>query len=175
MIFNATSNQVINSLIFRQQDSVIPLRCRFSRLPLLLRSLDLGPASLDGMIVETGMSSHQWRDAGDRGLGCTAASRLDLRVDADVEEGMPTVTSASAFALNLSPNTYFFPIFTIVSMAVVSNFLGANWSRPFGNTVRLQGPCMQFELYICYSSSYTIHSLKYFLYRCNLLYLLYIV
>jgi 16S rRNA C1402 N4-methylase RsmH len=56
-----------------------------------LRSLGVQPASVDGVIIDTGCSFFQWQDR-ERGFCHTRKGNLDLRIDADLRPDIPTAS-----------------------------------------------------------------------------------
>lgn len=63
-------------------NQVIPLCGRFSELPWLLKTIDIGESSIDGILFDFGCSSMQF-DRVERGFSISADAPLDMRMDKD--------------------------------------------------------------------------------------------
>lgn len=77
-------------------NQIVPLLGRFSDLPTLLKSIDVPPASIDGILFDFGCSSMQF-DRGDRGFSINKNGPLDMRMDRN-----PTTPSAADVVAKIS-------------------------------------------------------------------------
>lgn len=76
---------------------VIPLLGRFSELPQLLKSIDFGQSSIDGVLFDFGCSSMQL-DTGERGFSVNKNGYLDMRMDAGKDPDQITAREVLATA-----------------------------------------------------------------------------
>lgn len=74
---------------------IIPLLGRFSELPQLLKSIDVAPSSVDGMLFDFGCSSMQF-DTADRGFAINRDGPLDMRMDRGRFVNQPTAADVLA-------------------------------------------------------------------------------
>lgn len=74
---------------------VTPLLGRFSELPQLLKSVDVGPSSVDGVLFDFGCSSMQF-DRGHRGFSINNNGPLDMRMDKNRDPGQLTAAEVIA-------------------------------------------------------------------------------
>ena len=81
MIALHITNSILPSLVSRGRALCIPFYLfRFSSLPLHLLDAGFAPHSFDGIIIDTGCSSAQWKDS-KRGFCPAQNGILDLRMD----------------------------------------------------------------------------------------------
>lgn len=74
---------------------IVPLLGRFSDLPRLLKSIDVEPLSIDGMLFDFGCSSMQF-DKAERGFAIGRDGPLDMRMDGDRLPEQPTAANVLA-------------------------------------------------------------------------------
>ncbi|KAI1890174.1 hypothetical protein AGOR_G00170950 [Albula goreensis] len=75
-----TAFQLSQQLSREHPDQVRPLLGRFSELTALLAQCGVGPASLDGVLLDAGCSSMQF-DSPERGFALSKDGPLDMRMD----------------------------------------------------------------------------------------------
>ena len=71
-------------------NSLFPIRSRFSTLPYALNALEVEPGTLDGMIIDTGCNEMQLQDVRRGFSPLNPDGILDLRYDPDLQPDLPT-------------------------------------------------------------------------------------
>lgn len=87
--------QHVNKLNELYPNQVIPLCGRFSELPWLLNSINIGESTIDGILFDFGCSSMQF-DQAERGFSIVRNGPLDMRMDKNRDPDQPTAADVLA-------------------------------------------------------------------------------
>jgi len=106
----------------RNPDKVVAFKSRFGNLPNLLLDAGFTPGCFDGILIDTGCSSHQWEDPA-RGFCPNREGPLDLRYDP-----APSVPTASEVLQNIDDRD-------LLRMMKSYSGLGPNMSKYVANAI----------------------------------------
>jgi len=105
-----------------KDDRVVPMKSRFHNLPNLLLDNGYTPGCFDGILIDTGCSSHQWADSS-RGFCPNKNGALDLRYDPS-----PDLPTASEVLQNITDKD-------LLQMIKAYSGLGPNMSKYVANAL----------------------------------------